>query len=134
GFFIGRTNFGVDIVKSTFGFSATSDGKRVLNIEIYGDQDVYDKTTAEEDSEWSWTLYPPFFYLRGYSIPATTKAQERTIEFTSQDLENIDLALYMMEHNTVEDVSLKISDIRVEISGQVDLIGDMMDFSINLTK
>lgn len=133
-FFIGKTNFGVDAKKSRFDFKKASDSRLLLTIEVHGDPKVYKEVTADEDSEWSWTLYPPHFYLRDYPVSEKTKSKERQITLKPEDSDNFEVALYLMEHNDVEGVRIKVDDHRLEISGQVDLMGEPREFRIRWEK
>src|SRR6266568_4663064 len=116
-FFIGNTNFGVEAEKSYFDLTKAADGRLLLSVEIRGNEKVYHSISADEESEWSWTLYPPYFYLGGYTVPEQVRGNERTIKLKPEDYQLFDVALYLMEHNNVEGVTIKVSEIRIEISG-----------------
>jgi hypothetical protein len=133
-FIIANTNFGIDVSRSSFGLTRGFDGRSLLTAEIHGDQEIYDKVSAGEASEWFWTLYPPYFYLFGYPVTETANDRESTIELKPEVLADLDVALYMMEHNDVEDVILKLGENRIELSGRVSLMGDIRDFRINWEK
>ncbi len=133
-FCIAGTNFGVDASRSSFGLTKGLDGQSLLSVEIHGNQEIYDKVSAEEASEWFWTLYPPYFYLRGYPVAKTANDKERTIKLKPDVLAELDVALYLMEHNDVEDLVLKLGESRIELSGRVDLMGDTRDFRIKWEK
>jgi hypothetical protein len=47
-----------------------------------------------------------------------------------EDADNFDVALYLMEHNDVDAVSIRLDDHRLEVSGKVDLMGERRDFRI----
>ena len=133
-FFIGETNFGVEISKSRFDFKKASDGRLLLTIEVRGNEKLYKEVTAAEDSEWSWTLEPPYFYLREYPVSEKAVAKQDRIRLKPEDSDNLDVALYLMEHNDVEGVTIKVDDHRLEISGQVDLMGEPREFRISWEK
>jgi hypothetical protein len=133
-FFIGDTNFGVESKQSRVEFAKAADGRLLLTVDIQGNEKVYREITADESSEWSWTLYPPQFYLRGYPVPEKTQGKERTIKLKPADSTNFDVALYLMEHNEVAGVTLVVADDRVEISGRVDLMGKPSKFRIKWVK
>ena len=133
-FFIGETNFGVEADKSRFDLKKAADGRCLLTLEIQGNEKLYKDLTAAEDSEWSWTLYPPHFYLRDYPVPEKTKGKVRQIKLKPEDAAHFDVALYLMEHNTVEDVSIKVDEHHLEVTGQVDLMGEPRDFRIRWEK
>ena len=133
-FLIGDTNFGVEDKQSRVEFAKAADGQLLLTVEIAGNEKVYQDIKADEDSEWSWTLYPPQFYLRGYPVPEKSKGKERTIKLKPEDSANFDVALYFMEHNEVAGVTLVVGDDRIEISGRVDLMGEQRKFRIKWTR
>jgi len=111
-----------------------ADGSTLLTIEIHGNQKIYEQLRADEVSEWSWTLYPPNFYLREYPIPGNIKSKEIAIKLKSADAARFDVALYLMEHNEVSEVSLKVAERHLEVSGQVDLMGERKPFRIKWKK
>ena len=129
-FFIGKTNFGVDAKKSRFDVAKAADGRLVLTVEIDGDEEIHKKLTANPGSKWSWTLYPPQFYLRNYPLAEKARGKEHKITLKPADSEIYDVALYLMEHNNVAGVTIKLNDTRIEIAGQVDLMGEPQDFRI----
>jgi hypothetical protein len=80
-FVIGGTNFGVDADKSSFKLLTKPHGGVVVDIEINGDQSAYDAASSVEDWEWSWTMYPPRFYLFT-EVELASEGQNLTVEFT----------------------------------------------------
>jgi protein tyrosine/serine phosphatase len=133
-FFIGDTNFGVEDKQSRVEFAKAADGRLLLTVEIQGSEKVYQDIKADENSEWSWTLYPPQFYLRGYPVPEKIKGKEHKIKLKPEDAANFDVALYLMEHNNVSGVTLLVGDDRIEVSGRVDLMGEPRKFRIKWVK
>src|SRR5262249_20320568 len=97
--------------------------------EVHGNPDAFER--IREDEAWAWALYPPNFYLRGYPVPAKARTGTAGVQLGPDDASNNDVALYMMEHNEVADVTSKISKgSRVEIAGRADLMGEPADFQI----
>jgi hypothetical protein len=129
-FFIGGTNFGIDAGKSRLDLASGPGGHLLLTVDVHGSQEVYDRLKADEESEWSWTLYPPHFYLHGYPVPAPAKGQAITVKLKPADADKYDVALYLMEHNDVKNVTLRVAAGQIEVSGRVDLMGDRRDFRI----
>jgi hypothetical protein len=129
-FIIGKTNFVIEAKKSRFDLKKGSDGCLLLTIEVHGNEKVYKEVTADEDSEWSWTLYPPYFYLHDYPVLEKAKGKEHEITLKPKDSDDFDVALYLMEHNGVEAVTIKVDDHCLEISGKVDLVGKPSEFRI----
>lgn len=56
-FKIGETEFGIGNVE----FSLEDE---VLNLEITGDEEIFEKLTEDDDSKWSWALYEPQIYFQ----------------------------------------------------------------------
>lgn len=129
-FTIDGTDFGIDLAESTFSLDAL-DGATVVNAEIHGNQEQYDSITENEDSEWSWTLYPPHFYLRDFPADVDSATGNGSAQVAIDDLDEYEVAIYLMEHNDVDDVTVKIVPERsLEISGRVFLSGRPHDFTI----
>ncbi len=131
-FRIGDTDFGIDARTSSFTVDTTDPERPTITIEIFGDQSAFDALTADDDSEWSWALYPPSFYL--YSFPAQVDPSTgiATSRVKLDDVDDYEFAIYMMEHNNVDNVTIQlIPDKSLELSGRVDLFGEEHDFAIN---
>ncbi len=95
--------------------TATDPDRPTITIELSGDPSTFDALKADEDSEWSWAVYPPGFCLR--SFPAQIDPATGII--------------YMMEHSDIDDVTVQlVPDRSLEISGRVDLFGEIDDFAI----
>lgn len=101
--------------------------KSLLSLEVNGNKDVFDKLTEDYDSEWSFALYPPKFYL--YDIPYEDKKIMIDEDFSYK----YDVSLYMMEYNDFIG-TLEITDKSINIQGQVDIMGDVLSISIILEK
>ena len=132
-FVIGSTNFGVDAAKSSFKLLTKPHGRVVLDVEINGDLSAYDAVSTAEDSEWFWTLYPPRFYLFT-EVERTPEGHNLTVEFSAAEIESVEMAIYMMNHNHVADVILTIDDNRLTVSGSVDLMGQPAAFRIDWSR
>jgi hypothetical protein len=131
-FVIGGTDFGIDSAATVASITTHADGSRVLNLDVQGDEKTYRSVSESEDSKWSWTLYPPRFYLSGYEFAFRGVAENLEIALTSNDYEDYDVGLYMMEHNEVSDVVIKFhADEYVSVVGRVDLMGDDEAFEIH---
>ncbi len=129
-FTIGTTNFGVNANKSSFKLSTKPHGRVVLDVEINADQSAYDAVSMAEDSEWSWTIYPPRFYLFT-ELERATEGHKLTVQFSAAEIESAEMAVYMMNHNHVSDVTLTIDGNRLTVSGSVDLMGQPAAFHID---
>jgi hypothetical protein len=132
-FVIGNTNFGVNPGKSSFKLVTKPHGRVLLDIEINGDQTAYDTASAVEDWEWSWTMYPPRFYLFT-EVERTPEGRSLTVEFTAAEIESAEMAIYMMNHNHVADVVVVIDEDRLTVSGRVDVMGQPAAFRIHWSR
>ena len=116
-FKIGNTEFGIEKVS----FSIEND---LLNLEITGSDDIFDKLMKDDNCEWSWALYPPRIYF--HAVPY--KGNEIVID--TDFLNHYDIALYMMEHNDFIG-NLKITDSSIDIWGQVYIDGKELTLTIS---
>lgn len=121
-FTIDGTEFGINLSESNFELN-----QALLSLEIHGDEQVFTALMDNEDSEWSWALYPPYLYIRSLE----TKAGKAALNGD----EDFDVALYMMEHNTILEACVSLtSGCGVEISGLVDLMGEEKSFHVRFTQ
>jgi hypothetical protein len=131
-FKIGSTDFGIDATASSFTVDRTNPDRPTITIELCGDQSTFDSLTADDDSEWSWALYPPGFYLRSFPAQVDPATGIATARVKLDDTDDYEFAIYMMEHNNIDNVTVKlIPDSSLEISGRVDLFGEAYDFAIH---
>src|SRR5687767_12300321 len=98
-FMLGDTEFGVDAAKSSCK-TRQQDGQLWPGFTVHGDQATYDVIFADEDSPWSWTLHPPRFY--GDFPAKRDDAGVVEARVTIDDLEEYEVALYLVNHNDVE--------------------------------
>lgn len=119
-FKIGNTEFEI-------GNTSFSIENNILNLEINGNESTFDKLIEKEDSKWDWALYPPKIYFR--NVPY----KEKDIVVDEKLLNKYDIALYMMEYNDFTG-TLEISDKMIHISGQVDMMGEILPVSINVER
>ncbi len=131
-FKIGDTDFGIDTTTSSFTVDATDPDRPTITIELSGDQATFDALKSEEDSEWSWALYPPGFYLRSFPAQVDPPTGVATARVQREDIDNYEFAIYLMGHNDIDDVTvILIPDQSLEITGRVDLFGEIHDFTIH---
>ena len=142
-FTINGTEFGIDLVKSSFSVvmndaSTGFENEGEITIEIYGDTETFSQINADYDtSDWSWASYPPHFYIREYYIEKTAASQTITANAESYagHYSGYEHAIYMMEHSDVYDNKIEIEpDNSVKITGRVDLFGKIQDFKIHWEK
>ncbi len=131
-FQIGNTDFGIDAAASSFTVDTTDPDRPTITIELSGDQATFDALTAGDDSEWSWALYPPGFYLRSFPAQVDPSTGVATARVQREDIDTYEFAIYLMEHNDIDDVTVKlIPDQSLEITGRVDLFGEIHDFAVH---
>lgn len=131
-FRIGDTDFGIDPETSSFTVDRSDPERPTMTIELSGDPSVFDPLAADEDSEWSWALYPPGFYLRSFPAEIDPSTGTATARVSRDDIDEYEFAIYMMEHNDIDDVRVTlVPEKSLEISGRVDLLGEMHEFVIH---
>ena len=129
-FLIDSADFGIDLGDSRF-VLADVEGARTVTIEIRGDAECHERITEDEGGAWSWTLYPPYFYLRDFPIAFDAEGMARIV-MKADDLDDHDAGIYMMEHGAIDDVELVLTlGQRLEISGRLSLFGEDHRFAIN---
>lgn len=116
-FQIGETEFGIGKSKFTI-------DNNLLNLEINGNDQNFNDIMEDDSSEWSWTLYPPKFYLK--DVPFDKKK----IIIDNDYLNKYDIALYMMEYCDFIG-TLEITDGFVYITGHVNIMGKSFPLTIN---
>jgi hypothetical protein len=130
-FVIGATDFGIDPEPSRFRLRHSLFRGRSLDIEIHGSQQRFVEVTQAEESAWAWALYPPTFYVRAYPVSKRAAAGASEIRLTPADAEKYDVALYLMEHNPVEEVVIRlVGGTEILVAGKVNLLGEPADFRI----
>jgi hypothetical protein len=134
-FKIDDTDFGIDQAKSSFKLKVLKSGDAVIDAEVYGDKKRYDKITEDYDtSPWSWTLYPPHFYLRSYPAKSGRNAGTFNATVSLDDLDEYEVAIYLMEHNDVDEMKVSADRNGFKATGVVFLSGKPHPFSISFTK
>lgn len=130
-FHLDETDFGIDESKSSCSIDIV-DGIRVINVEIRGDSVKYDAITQSEDSQWSWTLYPPRLYI--YDFPLSEDGGFMRAKISRDDLDEYEAAIYLIEHNDIDDVELTIDgNGALQVRGIVFLSGRPHPFSAHYT-
>jgi|GEM_PF-373395 hypothetical protein len=132
-FSIGPTEFFVDLEKSQFSLTRQSDGSSKLGIDIFGSRDVFGALSSQDDSDWSWALYPPEFYIHDFPLTPDAFAADGSLFIAAR--EDHEIGLYMMEHCEVMNLHIKMeSATKISIDGQVELWGKAMPFAIVFTQ
>ena len=133
-FVIGKSDFGIDAAKSSFTVKSVGSGQCQLDLEIHGDKSTYDHLCEQPRSPWSWTLYPPKFYVDGFQFASAGGKDVNVRIGSEEDHDKCDFALYMMNHNDVE-ITIRITKGReLEATGIVDLMGKRTKFRLHWTK
>jgi hypothetical protein len=125
-FTIRQTDFGIDIARSSWRIVEKA-GMQHLTIEVYGDPGTYERIDAS-DRYWSWTLYPPHFYLRDF--PVQKSGHVTVASLKEADFDDCDIALYLMEHWDLTDVRLEVGPESFRVEGRVSLFDDRVPFEI----
>lgn len=119
-FQIGTTEFGVGKV-------VLSTENNLLNLEISGNDDVFNQLTEADNSEWGWALYAPKIYFK--DVPF----QGNTLTIDNEILNRCDIALYMMEHNDFTG-TVELTEDAVHIRGEVYLMDCILSVFIEINR
>lgn len=114
---INGTEFGVDNVEVFL-----EDG--ILSLSFTGNEEVFDEITEDDDSEWSWAMDAPKIYFNEVSLDCKNCLK---IDFDSDE----ECAVYMMEHNALAGM-LEKTYSEINFSGEVDIMGDVMDITFHI--
>jgi hypothetical protein len=122
-FVLDGTDFGVDSEKSFCSVEAGGDGTATIDLRVAGDQDVYNKLTADEESPWSWTLYPP--ELQIWQRADLAARGEFDHEYGEEQEDESEVSLYLMEHHFPLRlrVQVAVDGSSVKATGVVDFMG-----------
>src|SRR5262245_7374369 len=107
-FVINGTEFGINAARTRLTVTRSFFRCASLDVEIEGEQALFDAIKSDENSAWSWALYPPSFHLRAYAIPKPKGSQPLDVRLEPGDTEKYDINLYMMEHNPVADMTIRL--------------------------
>ena len=129
-FVIGTTDFGIDPESAIFEIVQLDKDSALLTVEFESSREVFDRICQERDKDWGWASFPPSFYLRDFPIPTPGASGVVNVRFDRNAYREYEVALYMMEHNTVEGTLAITDGQRIEITGQVELIGKPTPFRI----
>lgn len=123
-FIIDGTDFGINAAESFCSVKRDGRGKIIVELSIVGDQASYDRATADSESRWSWTLYPPKFQLYHRVDAAFGEAFEH--EYSDDGDDEADVSLYMMEHHFPLHLLVRISSDGSEavVAGTVDFMSE----------
>jgi len=94
-FIIGGTNFEVDK-----DYRLSYEGGK-LNLDVCGDQKVFDTIFEDENHPFNWVLYPPIFYIHDLPLNMDTDINNFEYNITEDDIDEYEIDLYMMEYCTV---------------------------------
>ena len=119
-FKIGNTEFGIGEIL----FSIENG---VLDLEITGNDSVFNELMEDVNCEWVWALYPPRIYFHG--VPY----KENKIVIDTEFLNHYEIALYMMEHYDFTG-SLKVTDSAIDIHGKVYIDGEVSTLDISVER
>jgi len=133
-FKIDNTDFQIDVRKSRFKLRLSKAGTATIDADIYGDKSRYETITEDDDSPWSWTLYPPHFYIHGFPARLARTAGKASATIKAADLDEHEAAIYLIEHNDIDDVTITVDATTFRARGTVFLSGRPHAFSIKFTK
>lgn len=130
-FTIGATQFGIEVEESYLELREQSDRSWILSIEVNGSKELFAKLTDSDHSAWGWALYPPKFYLRKLSVTVNGSRSVPITRLSESDIDEHDIALYLMEHNDVGDVAIEVAAGVLSVQGIVDISEEQHPFRIS---
>jgi len=130
-FAINGTEFGIARGSSRCALTRRLFRGASLTVDVQGDPQIFERLRRAEDPAWSWALYPPSFAIRSLPVPKPTGGQAIEVCLTQPEVERHDVGLYMMEHNPVTNVIVRLGPgTKVVICGKVNLFGEPGEFRI----
>ena len=130
-FVIGATDFGIDPEAVIFDIVSADGAPDLLTVEFEGRQDDFDRILQDQRQQWGWASFPPSFYLRDFPIPTAGPTSVVTVHLARNAYRTYEVAVYLMEHNTVEATITINGGQRIEITGQVELLGNLTPFHVS---
>jgi hypothetical protein len=129
-FKISDTDFEIDQGNSRFTITREISGQHLLTLDVKGSQVKFDAIESDEDSEWSWALYPPALYI--HEFPVSEGIAQLGGRFSLPDRTEYEIGLYMMEHSELMGVEMEIvQPSRIHVKGRVNLFGKEKQFEIH---
>jgi hypothetical protein len=123
-FIIDGFDFGVDGGRSSLEIHDST-----FDLKLVGDESLINDLMQQDDHPWGWLIQPPFLYVLG--LPCQVDPNGDLVhDITEQDLDDYDIALYVMEHHDVLPCRITKKGDIVTVSGQVHGIRKSpLDFS-----
>ena len=101
----------------------------LLNLDVCGNQEVFDTLTEDDNHPFSWSLMPPRFYIRDFPMNPRTNINDFAYTFTENDIDEYEIDLYMMEYCTVLPCKILGKDGIISVEGIIqDFWGEKCKF------
>ncbi|WP_291726353.1 hypothetical protein [Bernardetia sp.] len=110
-FKLGNYNFGIEKNELVLDIERKSEKIYVSDIEIRGNEAVFENLLEDDDFECSWSLYPPYFYARQVKLDTND-----SLRINEDNIDDYDVGIYLMEHFDV-DIVIKIDEGYLSIDG-----------------
>lgn len=112
-FVIDDFDFGVDSTRTSLIVKGST-----FELKLVGNDAVVSETMMLDEHRWNWLIQPPFLYA--ISIPCTVdKSGDFEHDITEEELDDFDIALYVMEHCDVFPCKISKKGNSVTVSGKV---------------
>jgi hypothetical protein len=115
-FVIDGFDFGVDTARSSLVVADST-----FELKLVGDEAVIGEIMTRENHPWNWLIQPPFLYAIGLPCQLDSKGDFKH-DITEQELDDYDIALYVMEHFDVFPCKISKAGAVVTISGKVHIL------------
>ena len=112
-FIIDGFDFGIDLSRSHV--KPSSDG---IDIVIVGGDSAIQRLIDDEDGRWNWLISAPMLYLRDFMF-SSCRDSKFAHDLTDDDLDNYDIALYVMEHCDILPCTISLDAGVFSANGQV---------------
>jgi hypothetical protein len=112
-FIIDGFDFGVDTARSFLTVTNST-----FELQLVGNDAIIEKLTGREDHPWNWLIQPPFLYAIGVPCQLDTNGDFEH-DITEQELDDYDIALYVMEHCDVLPCKVTKTGGIARVSGKV---------------
>lgn len=107
-------DFGIDLDRSSFKIDGNS-----LQFVINGNTEIFEAVFNDEEAPWSWSLYPPTFYIRGLEIFNLKDSLCFDYEITEDDIDEYEIDFFMMEYCTVYPCKISFKNGVFKVFGEV---------------
>lgn len=112
-FVIDGFDFGIDDARSSI---VAKDG--FVDLKLVSDDMIIQHLMTQDEHVWNWLIQPPFLYVLGLPCNIDSNGDFQH-EISEQELDDYDIALYVMEHFDVSPCRITRQGMVVTAHGKV---------------